>query len=239
MQPIWKVYSCYLWKINSIVQQMSSPLLLFNVNAGAIHLLKQEHTKQEAARGQTSKCASSLGKQCLWRGSNNPRMDRSKSWFPYGISCIHKSEKGIILGVCCMLCLILCGVCHISNLEINSSFWQHMQGCTLTHDACARLCFLVPPHELQQILVIKCEANSPKRRNISTRISHDLWWNNNCWTLHCNMMLIWLFLVWTFIALAAKWKEGEMKFDVRAINEMRQTCQTNKSDSVFFIYEKM
>lgn len=46
---------------------MSSPLLFLNFNGGAIHLfeLKQEHTMQNAPRGQTSKRESSLGVQRL------------------------------------------------------------------------------------------------------------------------------------------------------------------------------
>lgn len=46
---------------------MSSPLLFLNFNGGAIHLfeLKQEHTMQNAPRGQTSKRESSLGIQRL------------------------------------------------------------------------------------------------------------------------------------------------------------------------------
>lgn len=84
--------------------------------------------------------------------------------------------------------------------------------------------------------VIKCEANYPKRLSISIRMSQDFWWTNDCWTLHYNAMLIWLFLVWTFTVLTAQCKESGMKFDVLTINDMLQTCQNNELDWVFFFF---
>lgn len=193
MQPIWKVYRCYLCKTKPIAQQMSSPLLHFNVNGGAVHLfeLQQEHTTQDAPRGQTSKCESSLGEQRLWRGSSNPQMDLSKSCFPHGLPVYTHLRKVLFwaLIVCCVWHCAACVTSVISkSIPASDSTCRAAHSGTMPGEDIVCWAYTRAGAPADSGPVIKCEANYPKRPSINIRISQDFWWNNDCWPLHCNTM---------------------------------------------------